>query len=190
MNNMKILGIDLETTGLKKNDRIIEYCGIMLEGGKVSDITMRFNPQMPVDLSASAVHHIKNEDLFDEPVFRDFAQKIHDQIRSADIIVIHNAAFDAPFLMREFRRVGIQADDLTNPTFCTKENGRFATFSGKWPKLGELCDALEIEYDTEKAHAAKYDVVVMLKCFIKMKTLGYVADPAALCIPFCDVKGD
>ena len=190
MNNMKILGIDLETTGLKKNDRIIEYCGIMLEGGKVSDITMRFNPQMPVDPSASAVHHIKNEDLFDEPVFRDFAQKIHNQIKSADIIVIHNAAFDAPFLMREFRRVGIQADDLTNPTFCTKENGRFATFSGKWPKLGELCDALEIEYDTEKAHGAKYDVVVMLKCFIKLKTLGYVADPEALSIPFCEVKGD
>lgn len=187
---MKILGIDLETTGLKENDRIIEYCGIMLDSGKVSDITMRFNPQMPIDPAASAVHHIKNEDLFDEPIFKDFAQQIHDQIKGADIVVIHNAAFDAPFLMREFRRIGIKADDLTVPTFCTKENGRFATFGGKWPKLGELCDALDIEYDTEKAHGAKYDVAVMLKCFIVLKTLGYVTDPVSLSIPFCEVKSD
>ena len=71
---MKILGIDLETTGLKENDRIIEYCGIMLDSGKVSDITMRFNPQMPIDPAAAAVHHIQNEDLFD-----DIADALHDR---------------------------------------------------------------------------------------------------------------
>lgn len=35
------------------------------------------------------------------------------------------------------------------------ENGRWATYDGKSPKLGELCFALGIEYDEGSAHAAE-----------------------------------
>ncbi len=44
------------------------------------------------------------------------------------------------------------------------KNGRWATANGKNPKLGELCWALQVDYDPALAHAAEYDVQKTAEC--------------------------
>lgn len=174
---MKIVGLDLETTGIGEEHKIIEYCGIVQENGKeieFDSILQRFNPKRSIDPKAEAVHHISLADLVSEPTFESKAKEIHEQLKNASLIIIHNASFDTSFLNREFQRLGLAP--VTTYTLCTMRSSRWATFDGKVPRLEELCFALDIEYDKEQAHGARYDVEVMLKCFnkiIKMRNLSF-----------------
>jgi len=64
--------------------------------------------------------------------------------------------------------------------FDTMTEGRWATPDGKLPKLQELCFALEVEYDTNKAHAAEYDVDVMMECLWKGIDCGFFTLPKSI----------
>lgn len=171
-----IVGLDLETTGIGEDHKIIEYCGLVLNERLMEDesrsILQRFNPQRSIDAKAQAVHHIELADLMGEPIFETKAEAIHEQLKQATLIVIHNAAFDTVFLNREFKRLGMT--DITTPTLCTMRSARWATFDGKVPRLQELCSALGIIYSEKEAHSARYDVEVMLACFCKMLREGYI----------------
>lgn len=167
---MKIVGLDLETTGIGEGHKIIEYCGIVL-GADLKEIPeesilQRFNPKRAIDAKAEAVHHISLADLMKEPTFETKAEEIHKQLSTAKLIVIHNASFDTSFLNQEFETLGLSP--ITTPTLCTMRSTRWATFSGKVPRLKELCFALNVDYNDSEAHAARYDVEVMLKCFGKL----------------------
>lgn len=48
---------------------------------------------------------------------------------------------------------------------------------GKVPNLGELCFACGVYYDREKAHAAEYDVAVMLESFFIAHKKGFIQLP-------------
>lgn len=84
---------------------------------------------------------------------------------TADMLIAHNMAFDLPFISMELARINQPIP--SKGAFCTMENGRWATFNGKSPKLSELCFALDVSYDQAAAHAADYDVEVMMQCFFK-----------------------
>lgn len=162
-----ITGLDIETTGIGEDHRIIELCATaMTTSGKPVpeySVNLRFNPKRAIDPKAQAVHHISLAELMSEPTWEEKASEIRELLAQSSLIVIHNAAFDAPFISRELARVG-QKPVLT-PTYCTMRASRWATFDGKVPRLGELCFALGVEYDASQAHGAEYDVAVMLECF-------------------------
>lgn len=169
-----IIGLDIETTGLDcMKNRIIELClGIHADDGKVLKyVTMRFNPKQPIDPKSQAVHHITFEELINEPTFDTKAAQIGALLGKADLIVIHNAQFDAPFLKVELERFGVKAPHI--PVYDTMTQSRWATPDGKWPRLGELCWALDVDYDPNAAHAADYDVKCMMDCFFETEKLGF-----------------
>jgi len=176
---MKIAGLDTETTGLKpeKGDRIIEICAIKVDTAPgVTDRTSlflkRLNPRKQIAPEATAVHHITNDDVADEPFFEDIADELSEFLSDADLLVCHNLAFDGAFLVSEYERVKKPVPDIEG--FCTMETGRWATGTGKLPSLEELCFTCGIPYEHEKAHAAQYDVDRMLKClFIGLKNKWY-----------------
>lgn len=176
---MIILAVDTETTGLKpeKGDRIIEVClglyevddtGVVTE---IETVTQRINPLRAIPIEAQRVHGISLEDLRTMPTWSDFAEQAEKIISRADLVVIHNAEFDAPFIETEQRNAG---RPLATPlrTFCTMENARWATFDGKRPTLAELCWSLGIAFDTSAAHSADYDTKKMMECFGKGLRLG------------------
>ena len=172
-----ILGLDTETTGLNSaTDRIIELClGVYKDDGTfVQNVTMRFNPQMAIDPKTIAIHHITNEDVMAEPTFSERAKALHALVSKADLMVVHNSEFDVPFLRTEFMRCGLTAPDIL--VFDTMLESRWATPDGKYPKLGELCWALDVDYNTDEAHAADYDVDVMMKCFFEMNERGFMTE--------------
>jgi DNA polymerase-3 subunit epsilon len=180
---MRILGLDTETTGLDqaKGHRIIEVAGIHAEwdGTRMSllrKFTKRINPERSIDPDAQAVHHISAVDLAGEPLWPEVAPAVMAQLYLADVVVCHNASFDGPFLAAELLRVGLTPPPVE--IFCTMEAGRWATGQGKLPRLGELCWALGVAYDESKAHAAEYDVIVMLQCLAKGLKRGFYQLPA------------
>lgn len=179
---MLIVGFDTETTGLEIGDhRIIEFYGSLweiVEGKfvKKDELNLRINPGRSIAAAAQAVHHISIQDLAGKPTWEMVAGSIHRFLEQADLLVAHNGRdFDLPFLNYEFKRVKLPA--LSASIFDTMQDGRWATPQGKVPNLGELCFACGIPYDPSKAHAADYDVGVMMDCFRNGLAWGFYEFP-------------
>jgi DNA polymerase-3 subunit epsilon len=176
-----IAGFDTETTGLDqaKGHRIIEVAAILYNldtGDRVGKFVQRINPQRPIDPGAQAVHGISFEDVSSCPVWDDVAPKLVKILNRCDAIVAHNGeSFDMPFLNAELNRVGIAG--VRTPLVDTMVQGRWATPMGKFPNLGELCFACGVNYDPEKAHAADYDVEVMMQSFFTGYRRGFFTVP-------------
>ncbi|WP_060772550.1 3'-5' exonuclease [Methylobacterium sp. AMS5] len=167
---MKVVGYDTETTGLAPGDhRIIEVALLTydLRTEKLIDrYVQRINPQRAIDAAAQKVHKISISDLAGCPVWKDVAPEVHKRLSDADLIVAHNGdGFDAPFTNYELKRIGLT--EIKTPWFDTMLEGRCATPEGSVPNLGKLCAAFDVPYSTGAAHAADYDVEVMMACFFK-----------------------
>lgn len=176
-----VLGLDTETTGLEWLDghKIIELClqGYDLDTQeKKFSITKRFDPERSIQAKASEVHGIFIENLKGEPVFKDVASKLQALFARADYYVAHNGEdFDIPFLEHEFKSVGLLMP--RRPLVDTMKAAPWATSTGKIPSLQELCFACGVEYDTAQAHAAEYDVDVMMRCFFAAHSWGHMPIP-------------
>ena len=75
-----IVFFDLETTGTNiTNDRIVEISVVkVLPDGSEIVKTRRINPGCPIPAEATAVHHITDEDVKNEPEFRKVARSLAD----------------------------------------------------------------------------------------------------------------
>ena len=180
---MKVIGLDTETSGLKQEDghRIIEIALLTydLDTQKLVDkYVQRINPERSIDPGAQAVHGISYSDLIGKPKWDDVAQDIADRLSTAELLIAHNMGFDGPFIAAELNRVGVDVPDVHS--LCTMTGARWACPDGKLPKLGELCFALGIPYDTSAAHSALYDVEIMMKCFFQGLERGFYKLPMAL----------
>lgn len=103
---------DLEATGLNIiTDRIIEinYLKIYPDGREESK-TLRFNPEMPIDPKAVAVHGITNEDLKNCPTFKEYAKNIANIFEGCDFAGYNSNKFDLPMLAEEFLRADVDFD--------------------------------------------------------------------------------
>ena len=167
-----VSGLDLETTGLKQEEghRIIEiglsmfksHDGITFE--KLGRTWLqRINPMRAIDPGAQRVHGIDITDLKGCPEWSEVAPKFNKFMSHTDLLVCHNAAFDAPFVALELIRAGFDMPEFE--VFCTMLQGRQVTSMGKLPSLAELAWAFNREYDTSQAHAADYDIDLTMGCF-------------------------
>lgn len=175
-------GLDLETTGLSTPEhRIIEtFTGLYQNKKRIFALDQRIDPQRSIAADAQRVHHITPSDLIGKPTWDKVGPVQQKVITKAKMIVIHNVSFDWDFLKREFARIGLKTPDVE--IFCTMENGVWATNDGKKPSLKELCFACGVPYSDKpgEAHAASYDVDVMMQCFFKGVEWGYFQLPASL----------
>ena len=171
--------LDFETTGLDymKGERIIEACvqvWRLEDRKKVIDWTQLINPQgQRINPRAQKVHGISAADLIGKPIFKEVAPKITAMLGRSKAVVTHNGEFfDLPFLAYELSKVDVPLPKGLE-SFDTMTGGMFASYDQKPPSLKELCWAAGVEYDDEQAHAASYDVEVMMKSFFTLTDLGY-----------------
>ena len=169
---MIVAGYDIETTGLKYEDghRIIEMAVSLYrtEDGvsfkKMGNWVRRVNPQRSIDAMAQAVHGITPADLRKEPVWKEVAPQLIKILKAADLVVAHNGeSFDFPFTAYELMNAGFEVPDFE--IYDTMTQNRNSTAMGKVPSLKEFCWSMGVEYDDTKAHAALYDVEVMMEAF-------------------------
>ena len=103
---------DLETTGTNiSSDRIVEISIVkLMPDGNIYEKTRRINPEMHIPEGATAIHHITDEDVANEPTFRQVANSLSQLIAGCDIAGFNSNRFDIPLLDREFERAGIDFD--------------------------------------------------------------------------------
>ncbi len=108
---------DLETTGINiSKDRIVEIaCVKVMPDGSIitrpekgSD-KKRFliNPEMPIPPEVSAIHGVYDEDVKDEPTFKQIAKGLFKFLHGCDLAGFNSNKFDIPLLAEEFMRVGV-----------------------------------------------------------------------------------
>lgn len=107
-----IIFFDLETTGINIiKDRIVEISYIKVyPNGTEESKTIRVNPEMPIPAEATAIHHITDEDVKDQPTFKTIAKELSRVFEGCDIAGFNSTKFDIPLLMEEFLRSGISID--------------------------------------------------------------------------------
>lgn len=175
-----IVGTDTETTGFAPGDhRIVEaYVGVydLDTRTKLTEYFQRINPERSMPADAQRVHGISIADLAGEPNWSIVAPNFAKALNSGLAIVAHNGEdFDMPFINYEMARIGLPK--IERPLIDTMKQARWATPIGKSPSLGELAFACEVEYDATKAHAANYDVDVMMACFFRGLEWGFFELP-------------
>lgn len=70
-------------------------------------ISTRVNPEMPIPLSATAIHGISDKDVADAPKFREIAHRIKAFLEGCDLAGYNAIKFDIPVLAEEFLRADI-----------------------------------------------------------------------------------
>lgn len=102
---MRFVAFDLETTGtLPGMDRIVEIGAVRFINGEVDAIfSTLVDPKMPIPEGASRVNGITDDMVLGkpeiEPLLASFAEFCSD-----DLIVAHNASFDAQFLTADIQK--------------------------------------------------------------------------------------
>lgn len=94
---MTIRVIDIETTGLDPaKDAIVEIASVDVRPGGIIENHQQtlICPPVSIPPSASAVHHILDEDVTGQPPLRDVIARFV----GADAMVAHNCAFERSFL--------------------------------------------------------------------------------------------
>lgn len=112
--------IDVETTGLRTtwHDRICEIAIVHVDAaGRITgDWCSLVNPER--DLGPQHVHGITAAEARRAPVFADLAGQISLLLRDR-VVVAHNLAFDAAFLVAEYARLGLSAPVGREYGLCT-----------------------------------------------------------------------
>jgi DNA polymerase-3 subunit epsilon len=104
--------IDLETTGIDVvKDRIVEIAALkILPNGKQEVKTQRINPTIPIPAEATAIHGISNDDVKNEPPFKEIAKSLAQFMEGCDLAGFNSNKFDFPLLAEEFLRADVDFD--------------------------------------------------------------------------------
>ena len=102
--------IDVETTGLKPSyDRIVELSVLKVHpDGNIEYKSHRINPGIPIPAETTAIHGITDDDVSDEPAFKNYARSLRDFLEDCDISGFNVIRFDLPFLEAEFNRANVE----------------------------------------------------------------------------------
>ena len=166
---------DTETTGLGRDDEIIELAMIRVEARDVllrddlHQLSLRFRPTKKSFPFATAVHGIRYEDLAHLPTFGESQAAVLSFICQVPnrrvVMVAHNEAFDRRMLDAEFARAGGALPRGIGPA-CTKKlfgalkgEGRIALANLKLSTIFEHI----LHKPLEGAHCALEDASALVK---------------------------
>jgi len=103
-----LIVFDVETTGLSVIKDFIIQIGIVkifADGRPNIERCRLIKPPISIPKEASDVHGITNEDVVNEPTFKEIASGLIELIGDADFLTFNGNRFDIPMLMEEFERV-------------------------------------------------------------------------------------
>lgn len=148
--------IDLETTGIDViNDRIVEISALkIMPNGKKEIKTLRINPTIPIPHEATAIHGITDDDVKNEPTFKELAKNLAQFMEGCDLAGFNSNRFDFPLLAEEFLRAEVDFD------FRKRKFIDVQTIFHKMEKRTlEAAYKFYCEKDLEGAHGAEVDTI-------------------------------
>ena len=157
MNQKNLVFLDTETTGLGADGRLCQVA-YKFSGQEAEAL---FKPPVPIEIEAMSVTHITNRMVADKESF--IGSQMHQDLEKifavGNILVAHNAAFDAGILLKE----GVQ----TEKTIDTHKIAHHLDVDAELPKhnLQYLRYYYDLEVENASAHDALGDVRVLEKLF-------------------------
>lgn len=124
----QVFFIDVETTGLGSEDRIVSFAGVLLNTEEIgSRVNLKlihavFDPGRKSHPAAEAIHGYDDWTLRHQEFFSERATEIRGLFDAADLVVAHNAEFDLRFVNREFEALGHAP--INKPVYCTMNGYR------------------------------------------------------------------
>ncbi len=147
--------LDVETTGFRNSDRVVEISAITLNPTTletVEEYDTLINPERDVSADVTQIHGLTSAILEAAPTFKEIAPALARRLNAA-FLVAHNQSFDMRFLRNEFERSGAEFD--AGAPICTyKLTGR---------DLESACD--EFGITIEGAHRALVDARATAEIF-------------------------
>ena len=103
---------DLETTGTNiSQDRIVEIAMVKaMPDGSVEEKCRKINPTIPIPLETSLIHGIYDDDVKEEPTFKQVAKSLAQFLEGCDLGGFNVLGFDVPMLVEEFLRANVDFD--------------------------------------------------------------------------------
>lgn len=164
--------VDVETTGLEPEDRVIEVAALRLQGdrelGRFSGLV---NPGIHIPSLASSISGIDDGMVASAPGFREVWPTL-DALFAGAVLVAHNAPFDLHFLSSERKRAELPASP-TGPVLDTLRLARNLLVMRRY-SLAVLVEELGIEHPP--AHRALADALATAALLRKL--LGILGERA------------
>lgn len=170
---MRQVFLDTETTGFEFKDghRIIEFGAVEMINRKLTgnDLHMYFKPDKSVDEGAFKVHGLSNDFLSDKPLFETQLDTIMEYLQGAEVI-IHNAAFDIPFLNYEINRIRNNQWGDINQHISVVDSLLMAReiHPGQRNSLDALCKRYGINNKHRVFHGALLDSQILADVYLAM----------------------
>ncbi len=157
------LFLDLETTGLKKTDRVIEV-GLIDAQGRVLFSTL-VNPGQPIPPESSAINGITDADVADAPAWEGIKPRLG-RLLANRVIVAHNAKFEAKFLPADWPIAWTCSKQLADQILGKREG--WGSLPGRLAQLG---------LEPGPAHSAAGDCLSVLRL---VRCLAGMTEPVEL----------
>lgn len=174
-----VVFLDVETTGLHSEDRLVSLGAIklmtepLLQGSFELSLThLIFNPEKRSHPRAEAVHGYDHATLRSQDRFKEHAAGIRELIHSGDLVVAHNASFDIGFINREFERLG--SSSIERPVFCTMEAYRQRQIPGS-SSLDAVCSQFGMRRMGNR-HGALEDAWLAMNVYLWLHGCPHRAD--------------
>ncbi|MFF9090705.1 DEDDh family exonuclease [Streptomyces sp. NPDC014991] len=176
--------VDVETTGLARDDRIISAAVYRLDGrGEVEDHWYTLvNPER--DPGPVWIHGLTSDVLEGAPLFGDIAEEFAARL-DGRVLVAHNAVFDWQMIAREYARVRRQAP--VRQRLCTIALSKELGLPLPNHKLESL--AAHFGVVQQRAHHALDDARVLAEAFrpsLRAAAAGGVRLPLLECRPLTE----
>lgn len=163
----RIAVIDCETTGLYKNDRIIELAIITMDlNGRILE-TWETLVQPLRDVGATHIHGITTKAVKHAPTFADIAGDVALRLNGA-CVAAHNLPFDRQMLVNEFARLDIK---------CEIDNG-IDTLQATGVRLDMACETHRVRL--KNAHSAAADAIAVAKLIRRVAKMCEAGEPALI----------
>lgn len=153
---LPVVCFDTETTGLGKDDRIVQIAFASIQYDGMWTKKWYVYPGRPIPMEATAIHGITDDMVKDAPMFPDIMEAVLEQLRRAPWVA-HNLSFDARMLAKE---IPAERWPRGMPTLCTLDYSRKYHPQTKYRhghKLGDLANVFAEDYATGALHDAQYD---------------------------------
>jgi DNA polymerase III subunit epsilon len=180
-----VVAVDVETTGLHSNDRIVSLGAWRLDANGFSTgfLNTRYvyiiaDPGRKSHPRAEEVRGYSDWTLRHQEPFSKHADEIRHFLLSGDIVVAHNASFDLQFIDREYRALGQKPLDCR--CFCTMNEYRRSGLPGN-ASLSAVCQRMGMER-IGKTHGALEDAWLALMIYLWLNKA-----PSNLIRPFSGV---
>jgi DNA polymerase-3 subunit epsilon len=153
-----LVTVDLETTGVHyRTDRIVQIGLVKLyPDGRETEWETLVNPLIDIPAEATAVHHITNEMVDEEPTFEMLAPILAQGLANCDLAGYNAKIFDVPFLIAEFDRCGIVF-------LAPRVIDSFRIFTKFYPRNLTAAVKVYLGEDLPEAHSALADAKASLR---------------------------